>query len=94
MCCRLFGRALQYVGIDWHAFKIFDKWIAYEEEQQNTQQLAHVYSQAMCTPNEQLQRLNTAFKAFAAEHNIRELLAESDIQHFTREACHTCTYVV
>lgn len=89
VCCRLFGRALAYVGIDWHAHKIFDKWIAYEEEQQdNLQQVAHVYSVAICTPTQDLQRLNAAFLKFAAEHDVKTLLTEAELQQYTAEVCH------
>lgn len=91
VCCRLFGRALQYVGIDWHAFKVFDKWIAYEEEQHDLQQVAKVYSVAICTPSQDLQRLNAAFLKFAAEHSVQELLTEAEVQQYTEEARRNCS---
>jgi hypothetical protein len=79
----LFGRALQYVGIDWHAHRVFDKWIKYETEHGTTAQIAHVYTQAVATVTEEHKRLNTAFLEFSATHEAKSLMSEEEYMAMT-----------
>jgi hypothetical protein len=76
--CRLYGRALQYVGGDWCAHKVFDKWIEYETGQGSVLQLAHVYKQAIATTTEDLRRLHNAFVEFVSQNDSKLLMSEDE----------------
>lgn len=76
--CRLFGRALQYVGGDWCAHKVFDKWIEYETANGSVLQLAHVYTQAIATTTEDLKRLHNSFLEFVAQNESKSLMSEEE----------------
>lgn len=85
--CRLFGRALQYVGIDWNAHKVFDMWIKYETDHGTPAQIAHVYTQAVATVTEDHKRLNTAFLEFTSAHAASVLMSEDEYAAMTIKVC-------
>eukprot|EP00249_Psilotum_nudum_P022185 c28411_g1_i1 orf=1180-2937(+) len=70
---RLFERGLLYVGTDYLSHLLWDKYIEFENSQNEISRVAHLYTRILQLPIQQLDRFYSGFKNLAATHSLQEL---------------------
>ncbi len=76
--CSIFERAAAYVGTDYLAHGLWDKYLAYEGEQGNKLHVASLYSRVLGLPVRDLDRYLAGLRAFVHSTPLLELMREEE----------------
>eukprot|EP00798_Chlamydomonas_sp_ICE-L_P021455 gene21455-28424_t len=75
---RIFERGLSYCGTDYGSHGLWDKYLAFEEEQKNRSNMCALYCKALACPQKELDKYWTGLQAFASTATISDLMTDEE----------------